>query len=71
MDFDHIVENNDDFCVQPVSVPWEISLPTILRPEALPAVTFIVDVNVGRLARYLRAAGFATLYDHRWSDDFV
>jgi len=71
VDFDHIVENNDDFCVQPVSVPWEISLPTILRPEALPAVTFIVDVNVGRLARYLRAAGFDTLYDHRWSDDYI
>ena len=69
--FDHIVESGNLFIVRPVSPPWDVSLPTVLRPQSLPAVSFIVDVNVGRLARYLRAAGVDTLYDHRWSDEYL
>ena len=32
--------------------------PTRLRPDPLPEVRFLVDINVGKLARLLRMAGF-------------
>ncbi|MCL7488808.1 MAG: Mut7-C ubiquitin/RNAse domain-containing protein [Desulfobulbaceae bacterium] len=68
LDFSHIVREGSTYTIKPVPVPWDVSVPTLLRPEPLPCVSFIVDVNVGRLARYLRAAGLDTLYDHQWSD---
>jgi uncharacterized protein with PIN domain len=71
IDFTHIVEDQGAFTIRPVSFPWDVSLPTVLRPQPLPTVSFIVDVNVGRLARYLRAAGFDALYDHRWNDEYI
>jgi uncharacterized protein with PIN domain len=71
VDFSLIVEDGGVFAVRPVPVPWNVSRPSVLRPVPLPAVSFIVDINVGRLARYLRAAGFDTLYDHTWSDNSI
>lgn len=71
VDFNLIVEQGIVFDVYPVPSPWEVDKPSILRPTPLPTISFIVDVNVGRLARYLRAAGFDTLYDHRWNDEFI
>lgn len=71
LDFSHIVEPEWKYTVQPVPEPWDVTVPTVLRPEPLPGVSFIVDVNVGRLARYLRAAGFDVLYDSRWSDKHI
>ncbi|HER62720.1 MAG TPA: hypothetical protein ENO11_01935 [Desulfobacteraceae bacterium] len=68
MDFNHIVRDGSILRIRPVPVPWDVSMPSVLRPVILSTVSFIVDVNVGRLARYLRAAGFDTLYDHRWGD---
>jgi len=69
--FSHIVDEGCSYEVGPVSQPWDVSAPSVLRPVPLPTVTFIVDVNVGRLARYLRAAGFDTLYDHGWNDRYI
>jgi hypothetical protein len=40
----------------------DVSSPTLLRPEVLGAVTFAVDMNVGKLATLLRMAGFDTFY---------
>lgn len=71
VDFNHLVEDESIYTVRPLTIPWDILLPTLLRPQPLPAVAFIVDVNVGRLARYLRAAGLDTLYDHRWRDEYI
>lgn len=68
VDFSRPVEDACRFDIFPVSVPWDVSRPTLLRPRPLAAIRFIVDNNVGRLARYLRMAGFDTLYDYRWGD---
>jgi uncharacterized protein with PIN domain len=60
--FDYILLNNDTVEVIPLTPPVNPFIPTILRPEALKKITFIVDVNVGRLALLLRMFGFDTLY---------
>jgi uncharacterized protein len=68
VDFSQPVEAGSRFDIFPVPAPWDVSRPTLLRPRPLPAIRFIVDNNVGKLARYLRMAGFDTLYDYRWDD---
>lgn len=67
-DFSHRVEAGQQFDVYPIPSPWDCSTPTLLRPNPLPTIKCIVDVNVGRLARYLRMAGFDTRYDPTWND---
>ncbi len=68
IDFSKRVEDNDRFAIYPITAPWDIAQPTLLRPAWLHEVRFIVDVNVGRLARYLRMTGFDTLYNPCWTD---
>lgn len=68
VDFCQRVEANQRFDIHPTPCPWDTSTPTLLRPNPLPALRFIVDVNVGRLARYLRMAGFDTRYDPSWDE---
>jgi len=69
VDFSFAVEEDLAIEVFPVSPPWNIFAATLLRPRPLPGIKFIVDVNVGKLARFLRMAGFDTLYDRCWKDD--
>ena len=71
IDFGLIAEEGRVFNVYPVPSPWDVSVPSVLRPDPLLPVAFLVDVNVGRLARYLRAAGLDTLYDYRWKDEYI
>jgi len=65
-DFSHRVEAGQQFDVYPIPSPWDITTPTLLRPNPPPSLRFIVDVNVGRLARYLRMAGFDTRFNPSW-----
>lgn len=59
------------FDIFPVLPPWDVLSPSLLRPAPLSVARFLADANVGRLARYLRLAGFDTLYDWRWDDDRI
>ncbi|MDN5336552.1 MAG: uncharacterized protein PWR02_1578 [Synergistales bacterium] len=51
--------------------PVDVTRATLLFPNPLEDVSFIVDVNVGRLAKLLRLAGFDTLYHPDWDDDRI
>ena len=62
--FDYILLNNDTVEVNPLTPPVNPFAPTILRPEPLGEMAFIVDVNAGRLALYLRMLGFDTMYEN-------
>jgi uncharacterized protein with PIN domain len=42
-----------------------------LRPLPLRDPRFVVDVNLGKLARHLRMAGFDTLWANPWDDDEI
>ena len=68
INFSHRVEAGQQFDIYPIPSPWDLTTPTLLRPDPLQSLRFIVDVNVGRLARYLRMAGFDTRYDSSWDD---
>lgn len=60
--------DSDTLDVYPLRPPVDVLTPTLLRPEPLSAITFAVDMNVGRLATLLRLAGFDTFYDNDISD---
>jgi uncharacterized protein with PIN domain len=71
VDFSYQVQPDDYVSVYPVFESMDISPVTRLRPEPLRMVRFILDVHLGKLARYLRLLGFDTYYDTRYNDDEI
>jgi hypothetical protein len=66
--FDHRLRDADRVAVYPVFESLDISPLQRLRPTPLRKTAFIVDVNLGKLARYLRMLGFDAAYDNRLDD---
>ena len=60
--FDYILLDHDMIEATSLTPPVDPFIPTILRPRALDKIAFIVDVNAGRLALFLRMLGFDTVY---------
>ena len=61
----------DLILVDDVSVGFErvdIAPLARLRPEPLREPRFVLDVHLGKLARYLRLLGFDTIYDRSYGD---
>ncbi len=71
VDFGHLLLPGQDVDVFPVAVPLDVTRGTKLRPVPLPRLAFVVDVNVGRLARWLRLLGLDAAYDPTWSDERI
>lgn len=69
--YSHIVEDGDRISVYPVFEALDISSLIRLRPEPLRAPRFVVDCNLGRLARYLRLLGLDCLYENDFDDETV
>ena len=68
VDFSCIVGDGDHISVYPVFESLDVSSLIRLRPEPLRNPVFIVDCNLGRLARYLRLLGFDCLYRNDYRD---
>ncbi|MBN1423649.1 Mut7-C ubiquitin/RNAse domain-containing protein [Candidatus Fermentibacteria bacterium] len=66
--FDHVLGRDARVSVFPVFESLDISEVQRVRPVPLRRPSFVLDVHLGRLARYLRMLGFDTLYD-RGADD--
>jgi uncharacterized protein with PIN domain len=66
--FAHIPTHGEIIDLQALAPGIDVTRPTLLRPEPLPKASFIVDVNVGKLARLLRMAGVDTWYDPALSE---
>jgi hypothetical protein len=66
--FSYPMRDGDRVGVYPVFESLDISSVTRIRPVPLRALRFLLDVHVGRLAAYLRMAGFDALYDDQASD---
>ncbi|NLV71264.1 MAG: Mut7-C ubiquitin/RNAse domain-containing protein [Actinobacteria bacterium] len=66
--FDHHLSEGDRVSVYPVFEALDISAVKSVRSQPLRVVRFAADVHLGRLARYLRLAGFDTLYRNDWDD---
>ena len=68
VDFSHHVQDEQSFSLQGIPLPWTIHQATLLRPAYVGELRFLVDKNVGKLASYLRMAGFDTLYEPQWHE---
>jgi uncharacterized protein with PIN domain/sulfur carrier protein ThiS len=68
VDFSHIVEDGDRVSIYPVFESLDVSPLIRLRPAPLRNPIFIIDSNLGRLARYLRLLGFDCLYRNDYRD---
>ncbi len=60
--FSYQVREEDFIEVHPLLPPVDPCTPTLLRPEALTGLKFMVDINVARLGALLRMAGINTAY---------
>ena len=63
------MKDRDEVSVYPVSVTPSVSSKVYLRSE--PSTRFIVDVNLGKLARLLRMLGFDAVYMNDYTDHEV
>ena len=68
VDFTYIVRDRDRISVYPMFESFDISPLSRLRPEPLRRIRFVLDIHLGKLAKYLRMLGFDTLYDNQYSD---
>ena len=64
-DFSHRPTSGDRIAAYPMFEVFDIGSTALLRPVPLRNPRFVVDVNLGRLARLLRLLGF----DVWWSSD--
>jgi len=64
--FSYRLQDNDIISVYPVFESIDISPVIRLREKPLREPQFIVDVHLGKLAKYMRMAGFDTLYNNRY-----
>jgi uncharacterized protein len=60
--FDRLAEDGDRVAAYPVFESFDIASETKVRPEPLRQTRFVLDVHLGRLAAFLRLAGFDALY---------
>ncbi|MCF8030831.1 MAG: Mut7-C ubiquitin/RNAse domain-containing protein [Desulfohalobiaceae bacterium] len=70
-DFSFQPEPGERIRVTPLCPPVDVRTGDRLHPEPLSRVRFVVDVNVGRLARKLRLLGFDAAYHHSWDDEAI
>ncbi len=71
VDFSYIVQDKDFISVYPMFESFDVTQLLRLRPKPLRRIRFVVDSNLGRLARYLRLLGFDCLYRNDYSDKAV
>lgn len=69
--FDDRLRGGERVAVYPVFEAFDVSGVSGLRPGPLRDPRFILDVHLGRLAGYLRALGFDSLYANDYSDDHI
>lgn len=67
--FDYIVRDGDRVAVYPVFEGLDVSAELRIRREPLRDPRFMLDANLGTLARYLRLCGFDSRYRNDIDDD--
>ena len=69
--FGYQLRDGDRVAVYPVFESLDVSPIVKLREKPLRTVAFVVDVNLGRLARLLRLLGFDVLFSNMYADDEI
>ena len=67
--FDYRLVDGDYVSVYPVFESFDIASLTRVRPARLRGMRFVVDINLGKLTRYLRLLGFDAVQDATFDDD--
>jgi hypothetical protein len=68
VDFSYLVRDGDRISVYPLFEAFDIQPVSRVRPRPLRVSRFVLDVHLGKLARYLRLLGFDTLYRNDYDD---
>lgn len=68
VDFSYKLRNGDSVSVYPVFESFDITSVSLLKKKPLRDLKFILDVHLGRLAKYLRFYGFDTCYRTDFND---
>jgi uncharacterized protein with PIN domain len=63
--------DQDRISVYPVFESFNIKGISLVRPEPLRELRFILDVHLGKLAKSLRLLGFDALYSNRYDDEEI
>lgn len=71
VDFSHVLSDGERVSVYPVFEMFDISAVTRVRSAPLRQPRFILDVHLGRLAVYLRLAGFDCQYRNDLQDQEI
>jgi len=71
VDFGYQLMGDERVAVYPVFERFDISPVTRLRARPLRNVRFVLDVHLGKLARYLRMLGFDTVYQTEYDDETI
>jgi uncharacterized protein with PIN domain len=69
--FEHQLKGGEQVSVYPVFESIDISPIIKLRTKPLRKIRFVVDVNLGKLAKKLRLLGFDTYYKNTLEDDEI
>jgi uncharacterized protein with PIN domain len=67
--FSRLVLDGDRVSVYPLFTSLDIAAVTKVRSGPMPSPRFVLDVHLGRLAAYLRMAGFDALYRNDSTDE--
>ncbi|MGM0498034.1 MAG: Mut7-C RNAse domain-containing protein, partial [Bacteroidota bacterium] len=68
VEFDYHIKPQDRISVYPKFESLDIQEITKLRQRPLRNIKFILDVHLGKLAKYLRLLGFDTIYQNKMDD---
>lgn len=71
VDFRYQMQGGERVAVYPVFEAFDISSIIRLRPKPLRKIRFVVDADLGKLARFLRLLGFDTLYHDNFDDRII
>jgi uncharacterized protein len=69
VDFNFLIKTDGQISVYPVFYELDIPENIRLQKRSISTPRFLVDINLGKLARYLRMAGFDTAYSNNVDDD--
>jgi uncharacterized protein with PIN domain len=67
--FDHLIQTDEQVSIYPFFHNIDIPESVRLQPKLMQNPTFIADVNLGKLAKLLRMAGFDTTYRNNADDN--
>ncbi len=69
--FADVVNDGDRIAAFPFFHSLDVSRDSLVQPPPLDSIRFVLDIHLGRLAAYLRMAGFDALYPNDYRDEEI